>query len=209
MATALSVAGANHTEPGDLTLHLDAEYVQLEQEIDGAESAMDFAWTAFGIAVWKCGGMVSGEARANGGRMPHGRLDVIVALTGKSRSTLQDRRQFFEAYPTEAELTNALGRFRTWKSIVRSLRKSKPVANEAADGQFQFPEVDWQPWETGPLLLAVEAGERDRYWRPVQEAMGVIEAGPLFAYTPSPPDVPDRLRAAADSYEAFNARLAE
>lgn len=210
MATALSVAGPNHTEPGCLALHRDAEYVRIEQEIDAAEMVKEYAWKLFLTGKWESGGMVALEALANGGRLPYGRRELIADLIGKSPAEVGHRKRFWEAYPTADDLANALARFDSWRSVVRSLSKAKRrPEDEADDGQYALPEVDWQRWETGPLPLMIEADERYRYWRPVQEAMGVIEGGPLFAYTPSPPDIPDRLRAAADAYEAFNARLAE
>lgn len=85
-----------------------ALYVHLEAKITGLERE-DLA------TRWEFGRQVLAEAKANGGRMPHGRLSEIAHAVGKSRSEIKQRVRFAKTYP---KLDNALSSFRTWYEFV-------------------------------------------------------------------------------------------
>jgi len=90
---------------------LDADYLADETEIDHAEhDAL--------LARWRCGRRILAERQANGGKqLPHGRMDELCALVGKSSTELSNRAKFAEQYPDPEKVSNALETFQSWYGI--------------------------------------------------------------------------------------------
>ena len=64
-------------------------------------------------------------ARDGAGRLPNGYLADLVERTGKSRSELGRRAQFAATYPTDEELSHAVGTFTSWRDVWRSLKEEQ------------------------------------------------------------------------------------
>src|ERR1035437_6098166 len=91
----------------------DSEYLEIEQRIDSSES--DAIQNR-----WRFGQMMLAERKGQG-RLPNRRMEALIKLTGKSKSELSYRAQFVQKYPTEEQLSNAVGQFKSWHAIVESL----------------------------------------------------------------------------------------
>lgn len=120
-----------------IPLSADERYVAIEQRIDSSESD----------AIqdrWRFGQMMLAERK--GRRLPNGRMEALIKLTGKSKSELSYRAQFAEMCPTKEELSNAVGQFKSWHAIVESLSgKEKAYASKS--------EGDTNTWLTPPELV--------------------------------------------------------
>lgn len=120
-------------------VHLDAEVDQ------GEGDALQ--------ARWKFGRELLSQRK--GKQLPNGLLAALVERTGKSRSEIQYRVQFAERFPTEAEVSNALDTFKSWRDLVRDALpedpKLTPVPDEPValpDGIFRVVVAD-PPWQYG------------------------------------------------------------
>lgn len=99
-------------------------YVSIDKRVDGAEEDAL-------LARWEFGRMLLAERDAHGGKqLPHGRVNELASVTGKSRSELRYRAQFAEQYPTMEKVTNALVTFGSWHEIAKKGLVSKPKAVE-------------------------------------------------------------------------------
>jgi N6-adenosine-specific RNA methylase IME4 len=91
-------------------LDLDlARLLHLDQGIDADESGALLKRWEFGQALL---------AKREGKQLPRGLMTKLCEQTGKSRQELNYRMQFAERYPTEAEVANAVGNFRSWHQVV-------------------------------------------------------------------------------------------
>lgn len=130
--------------------------IELDQRVDAAEGD--------GIrARWEFGRELLTERV--GKQLPKGRLDEVVAEIGKSRQEIGYRMMFAERFPTEAEVSNAIGNFGSWYEIVnRALpRAPKPPIDtpELPDGTYATIVAD-PPWEisAGPGEYGGSGGSR-------------------------------------------------
>jgi len=106
-------------------------YQDLDAKVDRAEGDGLAARWAFGQAM---------EREATNGRMPHGRLDELVELTGKSRAELKHRHRFFTENP---KLAKALASFRTWDAFVNPNTpggESKAALYTSESGDWETPQ---------------------------------------------------------------------
>jgi hypothetical protein len=78
---------------------------------------------------WEFGRLML-EARGGKKRLPNGYLAELVTRTGKSQSELSYRVKFAEAYPTEAELSNALESYSSWHELVDNLYAKLPHSDD-------------------------------------------------------------------------------
>ncbi len=138
-----------HIDPPAIEAIVIESYVTIDALIDSSE--------ADGIeARWQFGKLLLRERV--GKQLPKGRLDAIVAATGKSRSELQYRMQFAELCPTRDKVSNALDTCGSWRDIVQGLSGNSESVHFSSDG----PE-----WYTPPELVAK-----------VVEVLGVIDLDP-------------------------------
>lgn len=86
-----------------------APLLELDEAVDAAEGEGLRARWEFGCALL---------SRRRGKQLPNGLLDDLIKQTGKSRTELQYRVQFAERFPTEAEVSNALDTYKSWRDIV-------------------------------------------------------------------------------------------
>jgi N6-adenosine-specific RNA methylase IME4 len=121
--------------------------VHIDRQIDENES------TAL-RARWEFGRQML-AARDGAGRLPNGYLAQLVERTGKSRSELSYRAQFAAAYPTDAELSNALDSFTAWRELTKNLKAEKDAADNVPapppsvlEGEFSTFVAD-PPWQYG------------------------------------------------------------
>jgi N6-adenosine-specific RNA methylase IME4 len=103
---------------------------------------------------WEFGRLML-AARDGAGRLPNGYLASLVERTGKSRAELGFRVQFAARYPTEAELSNALGSSPAWSEVIRGLKLDKDAAANTPAEPLPVPEgmfstfVADPPWRYG------------------------------------------------------------
>lgn len=128
---------------GDLGIQ---RLVHIEERITGAEDT--------GLrARWEFGHVLL-AARDGKGRLPNGYLADVVERTGVSRQEVGYRTRFAERFPTEAELTNAVGTFRSWHQVVKVALAGQPGDEAPADpqpvpeGKFSTIVAD-PPWRYG------------------------------------------------------------
>lgn len=120
--------------------------VRIEERIGTAEGSGLRARWEFGHELL--------AARDGKGRLPNGYLKAITERTGVSRQELGYRALFAERFPTEEQLTNAVGQFKSWHQIVKvGLARSDDDAPETTepvvpDGQFATIVAD-PPWRYG------------------------------------------------------------
>jgi hypothetical protein len=120
-------------------------------------------------------GRVMLDARSGKKRLPNGYLAALIERTGKSRAELGFRIRFAEAYPTEAELSNALDSFTSWHDVVESLYASEELEQDV------------------PVDLPDDATSPDGKERPAQESQPDVPQ-------PQPqPDAPPQPEPKADS----------
>ena len=95
----------------------------LEREITkGEKSAL--------LARWRFGRGLLAEREAHGGKqLPHGRLDEVAEAVGRSRSEIEYRIEFAANYPTEAEVSNAVGHLQSWRDVIESLCQASLARN--------------------------------------------------------------------------------
>lgn len=139
-----------NTETGDKApvIDLDLErLVHIDQRIDANESDALRARWEFGQQML--------AARDGAGRLPNGYLAALVERTGKSRSELGYRVQFAAAFPSDAELSNALDSFTSWREVTKSLKAEKDAEDnlpirppEPPEGLFRTFVAD-PPWDYG------------------------------------------------------------
>ena len=135
----------------------DYEYRELERSIDACE----------GDAIrcrWRFGQMMLAE-RQGKGRLPNGRMEALIRLTGKSKAELSFRAQFAEVYPTETELSTVVDSFKSWTAIRDSLSPDKEKAYAGKS------EGDTNIWLTPPDLV---------------RRLGVFDLDPCAAPNPKP-----------------------
>ncbi len=134
----------------------DSEYLEMEQRIDSSESdAIQERWR-FGRSML--------AERKGQGRLPNGRMEALIKLTGKSKSELSYRAQFAEMLPSRKELSNALDNYKSWHAIVESLSgKEKAYASKF--------EGETNTWLTPPDLV---------------RRLGVFDLDPCAAPNPKP-----------------------
>lgn len=109
-------------------------YQELDAKVDRAEGDGLAARWAFGREMVK-------EAAEHDGRLPHGRLDELVALTGKNRSELKERARAAREYPKLAEFS---ARFHTWDSFVHPQTpggESKAALYTSESGDWETPQA--------------------------------------------------------------------
>ncbi|HEY9408623.1 MAG TPA: MT-A70 family methyltransferase [Jiangellaceae bacterium] len=136
------------TEATAAVIDLDLErLVHLDQQVDANESrALRTRWE-FGHQML--------AARDGAGRLPNGYLAALVERTGKSRSELGYRVQFAAAFPTEAELSNALDSFPSWREVTKNLKAEKDADDNTVSEPPVIPEgkfatfVADPPWRYG------------------------------------------------------------
>lgn len=120
--------------------------VRIEERIGAAEGSGLRARWEFGRELL--------AARDGKGRLPNGYLKAITERTGAGRSELGARMKFAELYPTEAELSDAIGTFRSWYQVVhQALTEGASTEAESTelvipDGQFATIVAD-PPWRYG------------------------------------------------------------
>lgn len=101
-----------------------ARLVDIDSRVDTAEGEGIFARWEFGRELL---------LRRVSKQLPNGLLDELSEATGKSRTELQYRVQFAERYPTEVEVSNAVGHFKSWHGIVNGALASTAHLSSAKD----------------------------------------------------------------------------
>jgi hypothetical protein len=124
-----------------------ADYREIERRIAAARATKEKAWREELTARWEFGRLVAAEAEANGGRLPHGRLDEIADALEMSRTEVGNRRRFAERYPTDADLANALASFESWRQVLCSL--GPPPDEGSASRREGFPHVRFDSLDAG------------------------------------------------------------
>jgi len=121
--------------------------LMLDKSIDANESTALRARWEFGQEML--------AARDGAGRLPNGYLTQLVERTGKSRSELGRRVQFAAMYPTDEELSHAVGQFLSWREVWQSLKEQKDAADNIPaappapiEGTFSTFVAD-PPWQYG------------------------------------------------------------
>jgi phage N-6-adenine-methyltransferase len=95
--------------PPPIVQQADAQLLELDARVDHAEDDGIRARWEFGRALLR---------ERVGKQLPAGRLDQVSAKTGKSRQEIGYRMTFADRFPTEAEVSNAVGNFGSWHAIV-------------------------------------------------------------------------------------------
>ncbi len=119
---------------------------RIEERISGAEGSGLRARWEFGHELL--------AARDGKGRLPNGYLKAVTERTGASRQELGYRSLFADRFPTEEQLTNAVGQFKTWHQVVKvALARADEVDGGTSplavpDGQFATIVAD-PPWRYG------------------------------------------------------------
>lgn len=123
-----------------------ARLCALEQRIAVAESdGLRTRWE-FGHALLR--------ARDGKGRLPNGYLVKVINETGASRSEIGARIQFAERFPSEDELSDAIGSFRSWFRIVHDALPSRDGTVDVSE-MSPLPEGIYRticadpPWQYG------------------------------------------------------------
>jgi phage N-6-adenine-methyltransferase len=108
------------------------DFIALDKRVDGAEGE--------GLrARWEFGRLLL--AKRVGKQLPKGLLDDIARETGKSRQELGYRMQFAEKFPTEEEVSNAVGKFGSWHGIVNEALAGKMDVHYSSEtGEWETPQ---------------------------------------------------------------------
>lgn len=101
-----------------------ARLVAIDARVDSAEGEGIYARWEFGRELLK---------ERVGKKLPAGRLDELSEATSKSRTELQYRVQFAERFPDELALSNAVGQWKSWHSIVNEALASTAHLSSAKD----------------------------------------------------------------------------
>lgn len=131
------------------------------------------------VERWRFGKMLV-AMRQGRKRLPNGALAEIARQTGRSRSELNYRMKFAEAYPTEAELSNALDSLSSWHefcnpapSHVLSSQEAKQltarIRGHLDDGRRHAADV-------GRMLVAAREQLEPCDWLPLLKLSGLDEA---------------------------------
>jgi len=85
-------------------------YRELDAEVDAVEGDGIRARWEFGRALLM---------ERVGKQLPNGRLDEVAEAIAKSRQEIAYRMKFAERFPTEEQVSNAVGNFKSWHQIVK------------------------------------------------------------------------------------------
>jgi hypothetical protein len=86
---------------------------QLEDRINAGQA--DAIW-----ARWEMGKLLS--ARKNGKKqLPNGLMSALKPAIGRGASDIRHRIQFYERYPTKAQVSMAVETYQTWIQIKRAM----------------------------------------------------------------------------------------
>lgn len=149
------------------------EFIVIDKRIDTAEDQAADSLRESIRDRWEFGRLIL--AKRKGKQLPKGVLDELAGATGKSRAELQFRAQFAERYPTEDEVSRAIGTFTPWTQVKRGLpkppepSKGKPKPQPSAPTPPVTPVTDKPPatdvtainWE----LQSLKVKEREAVMR--------------------------------------------
>lgn len=80
------------------------------------------------MARWQSGCYLN-ALRSGKKRLPNGMLKQLADTLGVSRSELTNRMKFATKFPTEADVTNAVGKFGSWHNIANHGLTDNPQTN--------------------------------------------------------------------------------
>jgi phage N-6-adenine-methyltransferase len=197
--------------PPPIVQQADAQLLELDARVDHAEDDGIRARWEFGRALLR---------ERVGKQLPAGRLDQVSAKTGKSRQEIGYRMTFADRFPTEAEVSNAVGNFGSWHAIVNEALGGGGGEGSAGGGggglgvHGSSERHDWEtPQDLFDLLdaefgfdLDVCATKRTakcaRYFAPADDGLAQVWRGTCWMNPPYGGAIEEWVAKAAESARA-------